>query len=717
MIITLSVLPAGALTANAADIDYLTYEIENAEVTITDCSTEATGEVTIPDEIEGATVTKIGDRSFWNCASLQVVNLPESIVSIGERAFKDCTSLQLINLPESLISIDERAFEGCTSLQNITLPESLISIGKKAFYQCTNLQSIDIPNGITQISDQMFQECRSLHSVTLPDALTYIGYGAFRYCDFTKIDIPATVTYIGNYAFEGCEQLKSIKIPDGVTNIASGAFSYCSSLQDVELPDTVTSIDNHAFSNCGFSDIDIPSTVTSIGTGAFSGCKNLINIKIPEGVTQLSDKMFYQCYSLQSINLPGTLTSIGSFIFQQCGNLQNIEIPESVTDIGEWAFLECKNMTSVNIPDGITQLKEYLFYGCSSLPSLVIPDTITLIGERAFFNCSSLDDIFYCGSEDQWNEISVSSGNGILTSATIHFNYTPYTGYCGESVTWNYYEDTKTLAIVGSGDMYDFISPEYCDWYAFKDEIELVTVSGKVESVGANAFNGYPKLKEVYFCNSTKSLGENSFANCPNLSLVSSTASDLNIAENTFEGCNDRITFVCYSGNNGVLDCASDKNTIKVSIDSEKKVLKFNGDLTVYNDLRYEFLNRFLSNSSNVEYLFFSKMVFYGIEPDIVDVTDLENDITAQYLTFTNLYVSLRTVKNGEQNDISFDEMLALLEGGDYDAFIFDLNSDEGNQEVVVEPAWKKTVDNFVEDVVKAASKIINFFARLFRRR
>ena len=716
IIITLSVAPAGAFTANAADIDYLTYKIENGEVTITDCSTEATGEITIPDEIDGAKVTNIGGLAFYNCSSLQVVNLPESIVSIGERSFKDCVSLEVINLPESLVSIDERAFEKCTSLQNVEFPETVTSIGKKAFYQCTNLQSVTIPQGVKQISNQVFQECRSLQSVILPDMLTSIGYSSFAYCSFEEIDIPDTVTYIGQNAFERCERLKSVKIPDGVTEICSSTFYYCSSLQNVELPDTVTSIENDAFGYCAFSEFIIPDAVTSIGSGAFRNCSNLLEIKIPEGITQIGDNTFYSCYSLQEITLPKALISIGGSVFFQCRSLQNIEIPKTVTDIGEWAFFECNNLHSINIPAGVTQISDYLFYGCSSLQSIVLPETITSVGPYAFFNNVSLTDVFYYGSEEQWQNISVSSNNEKLTSAVVHFDYLPNTGSCGESVTWNYYEDTKTLAVVGGGAMYDYDSPEDCEWYDLKNNIELVTVSGKVESVGENAFNGYPNLKEFYLGSSTQKVGENAFDNCPNLSLVSSTASTLIIGANAFEGCNDRIKFVCYSANDGLLEFANEDDLIKVSFDPEQKALKFNGELTVYPDLNYEFLNRFLMNNNGAEYIFFSKLIFHGVEPDIVDVEDLENDASAQYLTFTNLYISIRAVKNGAQENITFGEMLELLEGGDYDAFIFDLNSDESNQEVTV-PSWKKTIDNFIEDVVKAVSKLINFVAKLFRRK
>ena len=601
MLMTLSVVPVTVFTASAADPDYLTYKIENGEATITACSTEAAGEITIPDEIDGAKVTRIGNSAFRECSLLQKVNIPETVTTIGMQAFNGCT-FEEITIPDSVTKISDGLFMYCSSLKKVNLPENLLSIGYQVFYDCINL-----------------------------------------------------------------------------------------------------------------TEIDIPETVTSIGMQTFYGCESLVSVKIPDGVTVLSNRLFGDCSSLETVFLPRKLISIGNYTFAACSQLSEINIPQTVTSIGESAFSDCDALLNVKIPNGVTQISDYLFYGCSSLQSVVLPETITSVGSYAFFN-STLTDVFYYGSEEQWSNISVSSNNGPLKSAVIHFDHLPNTGFCGDSATWNYDEDTKTLAIVGSGDMFDYDSPEDCEWYLLKDKIELVTVSGKVESVGTNAFRDYPNLKEVYLGSSVQTVAENAFANCSNLSLVSSTASTLNIGENAFDGCNDRIKFVCYSANDGMIEFAEEDDLIKVSYDPEKKALKFNGELTVYPDLNYEFLNKFLMNNSGAEYVFFSKLIFHGVEPDIVDIEDLENDTTAQYLTFTNLYISLKAVKNGTQENITFGEMLELLEDGDYDAFIFDLNSDESNQEVTV-PSWKNTIDKFIEDVVKAVSKLINFVAKLFKKK
>ena len=65
------------LPLNAASLADLTYTTTGGKVTITDCDTAATGELVIPDTIEGNPVTSIGNQAFYQCTSLTSITIPD----------------------------------------------------------------------------------------------------------------------------------------------------------------------------------------------------------------------------------------------------------------------------------------------------------------------------------------------------------------------------------------------------------------------------------------------------------------------------------------------------------------------------------------------------------------------------------------------------------------------------------------------------------------
>ena len=57
----------------------------------------------------------------------------------------------------------------------------------------------------------------------------------------------------------------------------------------------------------------------------------------------------------------------------------------------------------------------------TTLTSITIPDSVTSIGSSAFEGCSGLTDVYYTGTEEEWNSIAIGAYNDTLTNATIHF--------------------------------------------------------------------------------------------------------------------------------------------------------------------------------------------------------------------------------------------------------------------------------------------------------
>lgn len=90
-------------------------------------------EVQIPAEIDGMSVTEIGEKAFYINSFLTAVNLPDSIVKIGKDAFNGCFNLAEVNLSDSVAEIGEYAFCGCSSLIEVNLPDSVAEIGSKHF--------------------------------------------------------------------------------------------------------------------------------------------------------------------------------------------------------------------------------------------------------------------------------------------------------------------------------------------------------------------------------------------------------------------------------------------------------------------------------------------------------------------------------------------------------------------------------------------------------
>ena len=398
----------------------LSYTVSGGEVTITDCNESATS-VTIPSSIDGHPVTSIGDGAFNYCYSLTRLSIPDSVKGIGNEAFWDCISLTQISIPEGVTSIGRAAFSGCGGLESITVEEG------NRFYH-SNGNCLIETNSRTLISG-----CKN--SVIPTDgSVTSIGDSAFYFCtELTSINIPDFVRSIGRSAFSGCRSLGSITVDEGnrvyhsngncliETNSKTLIFGCKNSV--IPTDGSVTSIGDSAFYACtGLAYISIPDSVTSIGEEAFFSCMSLESISIPNSVRSIGSFAFTGCHTFESVIIPNSVISIGDNAFWRCTNLESIIIPDSVRIIGNCALDSCTSLESVIIPDSVTSIGWRTFYNCTSLTSISIPDTVTSIGEEAFYGCESLTTVYYCGTAEEWNSISIDSGNTALTSATREYH-------------------------------------------------------------------------------------------------------------------------------------------------------------------------------------------------------------------------------------------------------------------------------------------------------
>lgn len=425
--------------------------------------------ITIPDS-----VTSIGIGAFLGCTGLTGVTIPDSVTNISADAFRDCTSLASIIIPDSVISISGAAFYGCKSLTDITIPNSITSISNNAFRDCIRLTSVAIPNGVTSIDELTFNGCTSLTNVTIPDSVTSIGDDAFGWCkSLTDIIIPDNVTSIGKNAFYLCENLTNITIPASVTSIGRGALGECEKLESIDVDNSnayFISSDGVlfdlnktmllAFPGGKKGSYTIPNSVNEVGAYAFSRCDNLTNVTIPGSVISIGEHAFFGT-SLINVLIPFSVTSIGTGAFASSFDLTSIDvaqdskdyisadgvlfnkaktellcfpvgksylfengkytIPSSVTRIGEEAFSQCL-LDDVTIPSNVTEIGNSAFEFTTNLTSVTISKSVTNIGDNAFWDCKELTDVYYDGTQEDWNKISIGKYNDSLADATMHYN-------------------------------------------------------------------------------------------------------------------------------------------------------------------------------------------------------------------------------------------------------------------------------------------------------
>ncbi len=103
----------------------------------------------------------------------------------------------------------------------------------------------------------------------------------------------------------------------------------------------------------------------------------------------------------------------------------HIEIQSGVTSVGSWAFhgVGINADIDVELPSTVTSIGNYAFRGCN-VKSIILPASVTQIGEGAF-DQSRLTDVYYVGTQAQWNAVQIGSSNEKLLSANIHFNAAP----------------------------------------------------------------------------------------------------------------------------------------------------------------------------------------------------------------------------------------------------------------------------------------------------
>lgn len=117
-------------------------------------------EIIIPD-----TVQKIGDYAFSHCESLEKLYIPDSVrgefvTFLGRDAFTHCKNLKELRLPY-MNQIARQMFFDCRSLEKVDLSAGVNVIEERTFSDCPNLKEVDLgeKSKVYSIAGNAFEGC------------------------------------------------------------------------------------------------------------------------------------------------------------------------------------------------------------------------------------------------------------------------------------------------------------------------------------------------------------------------------------------------------------------------------------------------------------------------------------------------------------------------------------------------------------------------------
>ena len=230
---------------------------------------------------------KVPLQAFSYHTEVRHALVEEGFRIVGEAAWRSCHRLQIVHLPDTVVSLRHGAFCRCYVLREVTAC-GCRHFGIKVFEQCRSLTQI----GITLHSDNLLAPQaqfwpRAFEGCT---ALRHLNWGKTEYelaqphrslpeCCFLEagiatLSLPADFNWVGPAACERCQKLQSVDLfSTDVVELLGSTFAHCSQLQQLSLPHSLRIIEQEAFLLCvSLQEVSIPSSLLHIARRAFAGC-------------------------------------------------------------------------------------------------------------------------------------------------------------------------------------------------------------------------------------------------------------------------------------------------------------------------------------------------------------------------------------------------------------------------------------------------------------
>ncbi|MBR3641172.1 MAG: leucine-rich repeat domain-containing protein, partial [Oscillibacter sp.] len=331
--------------------------------------------------------------------------------------------------------------------------------------------------------------------------------------------------------------IQTVVIGNGVTGIGENAFYGCGNLTSVTVPNSVGGINNSAFYEC--------TSLTSISVGAAN-----TKYKSEGGVLFTKDGKRLMVYPAAKADtayaIPDGVETVDMYAFRYSKNLETLTFPDSVTSIGNYACRSAAALTNATLGSGVTKIVDYLFYQCGKLASVTIPASVTSIETYAFRDCNALEDIYFTGTQDEWDAITVANNNTPVYAANLHVNYVPESGESEEDHLFVMFKESNLTADANDKVYYEAAALVDGSFKEIKIDEGAAIGAGTLYTKPSTNSDGYYKSAAAFE-------GADTFTALASTNGVNYDSGVLEIAGENFITTNTKVNLILTGGENNVL--------------------------------------------------------------------------------------------------------------------------------------------------------------------
>lgn len=525
-------------TSNALGFSYITSG-GNAVITGLSGENAATTEVTVPETLDGKTVSAIAPYAFAN-ASLTKITLGANNVSVGANAFSGDSALT-IEFDSSYTYYTTNAewaqwaylFRGAEPQTGDASGLHYVTVGTNAVVTGvdSSLTSVTVPAtlgnaAVVAISEFAFKNNSTLTSLTLSSELSEaaalrLQLGAFDGTNFAIFASHAfrTMSNWADYSariWDGSETSATVVTTNGEISLSlklqanSDNTAVSASLLGITVAEGASStvLDLSDLEYELVAGTSLPVDFTTVGEGALRGNTYITSVVFPSySVLNVGANAFRGCTALTTVT-NAQYGSVGESAFRDSAVAGNVAYIG--TNIPAYAFAGSK-ITGISAKN-VQNVGAHAFDG-SSVGSAQFADLVCL-GDYAFANSAVtsfnvIDKLVYIGAHAFEN---VSR----LTSVAFGDSLVSVGGYAFAGTSVSEVNIGENLFVIGE--------------HAFDSVTTLTKVTvadnAKLSVLGDYAFNGCTKVAgfPIKNCSALVSIGKYAFYNLGSAATVSSVA-------------------------------------------------------------------------------------------------------------------------------------------------------------------------------------------------